>query len=591
MNTAEINKQTIEPATKISPRLWPGVVAGIALLVIAYVAPAVNSDWSIVGLLGGLGCAGLVFLWWMFFSRVPWLERLAVVVLIVVALVVTSRFIHVSIAKGAQGMLFPFMAVPGVALALVVSAVVGKNLTSGRRLAVMAVLIGLASGVWTLARTGGFTGGFVQELHWRWTPTPEDLLLAKVGNEPSKLAPPANASLTSPAVVTPAEWPGFRGPDRDGVIHGLRIETDWAKSPPVELWRREIGPGWSSFAVQGDRVYTQEQRGEEEIVACYDLKTGEPIWMHSDAARFWEPAGGAGPRGTPTLSRGRVFTLGATGIVNALDAANGAVIWSHNAATDTGAKDPGWGFCGSPLVVGDLVIVAASGRLAAYDFATGDLRWKGPTGVGGGYSSPHLLTIAGVPQVLLMTSAGAISVSPTDGKLIWKNESPTGSRIIQPNLISENEFLMSTGEEGMGGAGVRRVAVNYSGNEWTTEERWSSGALKPNFNDLVVHKGFAYGFDGRFLGCIDLSNGDRKWKGGRYGNGQLALLPEQDLLLVLSEDGRLALVSATPGEFVELARFPGIKGKTWNHPVLVGDHLLVRNAEEMAAFRLPLDGR
>lgn len=582
MTSEPINK----PAINKSPRLWPGVVAAVLLLLIGYVGPVVNSEWAIVGLLGGLGCALLVFSWWLFFSRVPWLERLAVVVLIVVVLAATSRFIHISIAEGAQGLLFPFMAVPGVALALVIAAVIGKNLTSELRLAVMALLIVLASGAWTLARTGGFTGGFVQDLQWRWTPTPEDLLLAKVANEPGKFAPPANTSSPAPAVATPAEWPGFRGANRDGIIRDVRIDTDWIHSPPAELWRRAIGPGWSSFAVQGDRVYTQEQRGEEEIVACYDLNTGEPIWMHTDTARFWEPAGGAGPRGTPTLVKGRVFTLGATGIVNSLDAATGAMLWSHNAATDTEAKNPGWGFCGSPLVVDDLVIVAASGRLAAYDFEKGDLRWKGPTGVGGGYSSPHLVTIDGVPQVLLMTSAGAISILPTDGTLLWKNESPTGSRIIQPNLVSESEFLMSTGEEGMGGAGVRRVAVNHSGSEWTTEERWSSGSLKPNFNDLVVHNGYAYGFDNRILGCIDLADGQRKWKGGRYGSGQLVLLPEQDLLLVLSEDGRLALVSATPDEFTELAQFPALKGKTWNHPVLVGHLLLVRNAEEMAAFRL-----
>jgi outer membrane protein assembly factor BamB len=171
-------------------------------------------------------------------------------------------------------------------------------------------------------------------------------------------------------------------------VRGIPIATDWAKSPPVELWRRLIGPGWSSFAVRGDLFYTQEQRGDAEVVACYSLTTGKPVWQHKDAARFWESNAGAGPRATPTLAGGRVYTFGATGIVNALDAADGRLIWSRKAAADTGAKVPGWGFSGSPLVVDDVVIIATGGRLVAYDVAKGDRRWLGPE-EHGGYSSPH----------------------------------------------------------------------------------------------------------------------------------------------------------------------------------------------------------
>jgi hypothetical protein len=138
----------------------------------------------------------------------------------------------------------------------------------------------------------------------------------------------------------------------------------------------------------------------------------------------------------------------------------------------------------------------------------------------------------------------------------------------------------------MGGLGIRRLAVSHAGSRWIVEERWTSRGLKPYFNDYVAHKGHAYGFDGTILSCIDINDGARKWKGGRYGQGQLVLLPDQDVLLVLSEDGELALVRAVPDGFTELARFKAIEGKTWNHPVLVRDLLLVRNGEEMAAFRL-----
>jgi hypothetical protein len=411
---------------------------------------------------------------------------------------------------------------------------------------------------------------------------------------------PASSELASRAAGPAADWPGFRGPHRDGVSRGAPIETDWSKSPPVELWRRPVGPGWSSFAVHGDLIYTQEQRGDGEVVACYNLTTGEPVWRHSDTARFWESNAGAGPRSTPTLSNGRVYTFGATGILNALDARSGALVWTRNAAADTAAEIPYWGFSSSPLVVDDVVIAAVAGQLAAYDLASGEPRWTGPA-QGSSYSSPHRLTIGGVTQIVLLTGSGAISVEPATGKMLWEHPWE-GFASLQPAITADGDLLISTSGN-TGGLGMRRLAIaqrpgsqptqkeqSQSTQEapagWTVEERWTSPGLKPYFNDFVVHNNHAYGFDGRILSCIDLAGGERKWKGGRYGNGQLVLLPDQNALLVLSDEGELALVAATPEKFTELARFPAIDGKTWNHPVLVGDIVLVRNDQQMAAFRL-----
>ena len=370
------------------------------------------------------------------------------------------------------------------------------------------------------------------------------------------------------------------------MVRGARIATDWKAAPPVEVWRRPVGPGWSSFAVGGGRVYTQEQRGEHEVVACYNAADGAPLWIHKDAARFYESNAGAGPRATPTLSGGRVYTLGATGILNALDAASGSLVWTRNAAADTEAKTPGWGFAGSPLVVGDVVIVAAAGTLAAYAAATGEPRWSGPR-TAGGYSSPHRVVLGGVEQVLLVNSPGVMSVAPADGRVLWRHEVPSSGRIVQPAVTAEGDLLISEGE----GSYLHRLAVAPRGDGWAVEERWLSEGLKPYFSDFVVHRGHAYGFDNGALACIDLNDGERRWEGGDYGSGQLVLLPEQDVLLVVSERGELALVGAAPEGFKELGRAPAIKGKTWNHPVLAGDLLLVRNAEEMAAFRLAPQGR
>jgi outer membrane protein assembly factor BamB len=531
----------------------------------------------------------------------------------------TPRILHASIQDGMMGLMFFIYAIPTLSLAFVGWAVLGRHLADGPRRVAMVASILLGCGVWALVRTNGIVGGANSDLAWRWTPTAEERLLARAGDSPidstpggslgsargggpeavpsapaaeapieKPLAPPATDKAASHPARTATEkaaaWPGFRGRDRNNIIRGVRIETDWSKSPPVALWRRPIGPGWSSFAVDGNLLYTQEQRGDDEIVACYDVTTGKPVWMHRDATRFWESNGGAGPRATPTLSNGRVYTFGATGILNALDARNGSVVWSRNATADTGKKVPGWGFASSPLVVDDVVVVHA-GLLVAYDRATGVRRWIGPDH-GGGYSSPQLFTIDGVAQILLMSGAGATSVSPADGTQLWEDAFP-GTPIVQPASIGGGDILIST-TGATGGEGTRRLAVAHGPGGWRVEQRWSSNGLKPYFNDFVVHKGHAFGFDGSILACIDLEDGKRKWKGGRYGNGQLVLLSDQDLLLVLSEEGELALVSATTDKFTEIARFPALESKTWNHPVLVGDTLLVRNGEEMAAFRLSL---
>ena len=281
-----------------------------------------------------------------------------------------------------------------------------------------------------------------------------------------------------------------------------------------------------------------------------------------------------------------MYAFGATGLLNVLDAETGARVWSRNVTADAENTVPMWGFSSSPLIIGNEVIVAASGRLIAYDVATGKRRWLGPP-LPGSYSSPHRFIADGITQILLLTSAGVTSVSPADGKPLWDHAWPGGTPIVQPALVGDSDVVIN-GIGGTGGMGVRRLAVTHGSSGWKAEERWTSTGLKPYLNDFVVHKGHAFGFDGNILSCIDLTDGHRTWKGGRFGNGQLVLLADQDLLLVLSEEGELALVQAIPDQFTEVARVKALEGKTWNHPVLVGDMLLVRNGEEMAAFRLSL---
>ncbi len=629
----------MQELTSLKPlRLWPGVVAAVLLVVVGVVLPMIVPDAmpvgvpiGIVAMLAGAVAAVAIVLWWVLFSRAPWSERLGAVALMIVASIATRPLLHESIAGAGMERLFYFFALQSMGLALVVWAVARVSLSARTRRASLIMTILLGGAVWALVRTGGITGEAQSDFHWRWTLSPEERLLAQGRNEVLPPPPPEAPGPTPPAVVPAAtpekrasapatiasapdaavaknpdadpvpavaadptvpkrgpEWSGFRGPNRDSVIRGIAINTDWSRAAPVELWRRPIGPGWSSFAVDGNVFYTQEQRGEDELVSAYDLKSGAPVWRHRDPIRFYESNGGPGPRATPTLNNGRVYTMGATGLLNALNARDGRRIWSANAAQDTEVTVPDWGVASSPLVIDDIVIVSVSGRLVSYDAATGKRRWLGPTG-GAGYSSPHLLTIAGIPQVMLLRGSRTISVAPADGTLLWEHTWQPGETIVQPAVMPEGDILISVSD--MSGIGVRRLAVLKGPSGWNVQEKWTSTGLKPYFNDYVVHKGHAYGFDGSILSSIDLNDGTRKWKGGRYGHGQMILLADQDVLLVLSEEGELALVGATPDKFTEVARFPVLNAKTWNHPVLVGDVLLVRNGEEMAAFRLPVAGR
>ena len=259
MDIAQIDEPTLkqidEPTPKKPLRLWPGVAAAMLLALAWFVVPFLIPEAILYGMIGGALSILAILVWWVFFSRAPWAERLGAVVLMIVALFATYRLVHISIATGAMGFLFPVLAVPVVSLALVIGVVASRRLSVGMRRAAIAAAILLACGAFTLLRTGGITGYANSDLHWRWSKTPEERLLAQAGNEP--MAVP----VTPPGAKTGANWPGFRGPERDGVVRGVRIKTDWAASPPVELWRRPIGPGWSSFAVSGDLLYTQEQRG------------------------------------------------------------------------------------------------------------------------------------------------------------------------------------------------------------------------------------------------------------------------------------------------------------------------------------------
>jgi outer membrane protein assembly factor BamB len=343
----------------------------------------------------------------------------------------------------------------------------------------------------------------------------------------------------------------------------------------------------------GDVAFTQEQRGEDEVTVAFDIATGSELWTHTDKARFWEVVAGAGPRATPTLHAGKLYTQGASGVLDCLDAATGELVWTRDIKTDAGVKDlPPWGYSSSPLVTGGLVITFAGGAdgkgIWAYDAATGEPKWHGGKGTHS-YSSPQLATLAGVPQVLLVSDHGLESFDPATGTLLWENPWLVQGmfRVNQPLVLpadgtSPDRVLISTGMS----TGSKLVAVKRDGDEWQVSEAWFTKQYSPYFNDAVVHEGYLYGFDGPIFICLDLATGKRLWKKGRYGHGQVLLIADQGLLVIISEKGELILAQADPKDLRERGKFQAIKGKTWNHPVLTGNRLLVRNDEEMACFEV-----
>jgi outer membrane protein assembly factor BamB len=335
-------------------------------------------------------------------------------------------------------------------------------------------------------------------------------------------------------------------------------------------------------------------------VTCYDAATGSELWCHRDATRFSEPVAGAGPRGTPQFHAGKLFAQGANGHLVCLDAASGKRIWLADTAADSKAPIPIWGFSSSPLIVDGIVSVLPGGpdgaSVLGYHIADGQLAWKACEGTAG-YCSVHRVELLGRPLLIALTNQGAAALEPATGHSVWQHAwvSEQEMRIAQPMLVDNSRLMIPTGQSlGARLIDVKRlvdanplVDANRSDEKWEISELWTSKEFKPYFNDYVQYGGHAYGFDNLFC-CINLANGKRTWKKGRYGSGQVLLLAEQGLLLVLSETGEVVLLEANPKSHRELAKFSAIEGKTWNHPALVGDLLFVRNGAEIACYRLAL---
>jgi outer membrane protein assembly factor BamB len=543
------------------PRLWPAVlvlVLGALWIAKAWLTGESVRQWRVVETIAASVVAVLLLVVWLaFFSRLPRRARLAGAAMAILALALLPAFFRI---RGVTGDLRPILE---------------PRFGRTRQLPEPPPT--------HQPRAPQAAHGANPKLPEAEAPDADPSVPMKPA-VPRTAPSPRSADLAAPE---PAGFPQFLGPSRDGTLAGPRLARDWTQRPPRRLWRQPLGPAWSGFAIAGAIAVTQEQRGDEERVVAYEALSGRPLWSHADRARYETVIAGVGPRATPTIAGSRVYTLGATGILNALDLANGARLWSRDVVAETGARLPEWGRSSSPLVVDGRVVVIAGGsgghRLVAYDAANGEPVWAAGEG-GASYSSPTLVELAGRRQLVVLNTASVSGHDPRTGAVLWEQPFPREQpNVAVPLRLDAERLLVSAGY----GVGSKAYRLSETEGALQVSLEWESPRLKSKFANLVVRDGFVYGLDDGVLTCLDPRSGERRWKSGRHGHGQLLLVA--GLLLVQTEEGELVLVEPSPEAYRELARFPVLDGKTWNPPALAGSLLLVRNDREAAAYELPVE--
>jgi outer membrane protein assembly factor BamB len=404
---------------------------------------------------------------------------------------------------------------------------------------------------------------------------------------PTAPSPSPSASASPSPGQTPAEtarnyWTNFRGPKRDAKYEEANISTNWPANGLPVLWKQPVGVGYASFVVADGKAYTIEQRRNQEVVAAYDMNNGRELWTQKWNAEYTDSTGD-GPRATPTWDAGRLYALGATGELRCLDANSGTVIWGKNILSDNQARNLPWAMAASPLIVDDKVIVLPGGKsgksVVAYNKNTGAPVWRVLNDTQA-YVSPMLVELGGRRQIVVVSASRVVGLTPETGALLWEYpwDTDNGINVSQPIMVDRNRFFVSSGY----GKGAALVEIKGSGNSFTASTVWENTNMKNKFNSSVLYNGYVYGLDEGILVCLDVNTGERKWKDGRYGYGQIILAGSH--LIVTSDKGDVALVKATPSAYTEVARFTAVQGQTWNYPAIAGGKLLVRNSTEMAAY-------
>lgn len=445
------------------------------------------------------------------------------------------------------------------------------------------LLLLLIAGMWFgLLMPGG--GGGIDGFYLNWTSESEHIRMLEASRSQTK----GDTEVTDAELASATYWTGFRGPNRDGVYDQMPINLSWPEDGLPLMWKQPVGGGHSSMSVANGLVYTIEQRLEQEVVAAYDLVTGNETWTHSWDARYMEAQGGPGPRSTPTYDDGNLYVMGALGDLWCLDAQTGEPLWNTNVLEDYNSDNLFWGTSVSPLIHDSLVIVHTGGgnsnAVVAYDKLDGSKQWA-VLDDGQEYVSPQFITLTDQKHVITITTQQVLGFNPENGSLLWEFPwQQTGKILIsQPLQLPDNRIFASGGY----GRGSVMIQVDPSTTPWSAIELWSNRNMKNKMSASVYHDGYIYGLDEGVLVCLNPETGEREWKAGRYGHGQMILADGH--LVIVGERGFIALVEATPEGHNERSRFDALEGRTWNVPAMSDGYLLVRNTTEMACFRIAAD--
>lgn len=521
-------------------------------------------------------------------SRRWWFPLTAAGLALVVTAVLWQRswFFPDTLDRGMR-FTYSFMCVVAAMIATMTWYFLASGLPRVARLVGAAALAACVLLVLLAVRHVEFSGDMEPTFEFRWSPDRLAVLEAHRARQH-----PAAPSEVDPTAIAGFDVLEYRGPHRDGIVSGPPLARDWTEHPPKLVWRQPVGGGYASLVVVGSQLITIEQRGEHEAVVAYDVDTGRERWLHGYPARFSEALGGDGPRATPTIHRGKVYSLGATGVLCCLELADGRPLWSLNILEHNGVANIDWGMAGSPLIYDDLVLVnpgrqkgAASARaIAAFEAADGKPLWAAGDAKAS-YASPMLATLGGLRQIVIFDAVGLAGHDAADGRELWRVpwKSDFDINAAQPVILADDQLLISS----TSGAAVIHIAQTEG--KWSASEVWKNRKLKCGYSSPIVYQGHVYGIDESILACLETATGKPVWKdrAAQYGHGQMLL--RGDLLVVLAETGELALVEATPAGFHELGRIQAIEGKTWNNPTLVGRRIFVRNHIEMAAYDLPTE--